>query len=262
MQFSPYVGVYRVNEKITCTAGGYPAPSVSWEPVRSPGASAASSSTGSVLTITDDMVGDNTWRCRAENAIGSTERLHSFTVNGTWQILIQFRRSDKRWSEVWLGFRFGDEPRDSQRSGLDSGLGMKTKYGRRSGLDSGLGIKPKDGQRSGLDSGLGIKPKDGQRSGFDSGFGLTPKDGQRSGLDFKFGDEIQRWSEIWFRFWFWADTHRWVRDLAWISGLAHSSRCDWVDQVNDLLRCFVTPAIPNHPGVTGSTRLRIYYVVL
>jgi len=78
--FSPFVGVYRVNEEITCTALGYPEPSIYWESVVSNATRTVV--TGPLLRITEDMVGDNSWQCRAVNVIGSTERLHRFRVLG------------------------------------------------------------------------------------------------------------------------------------------------------------------------------------
>ena len=80
IRFSPLVGVFRVNEEVVCTAEGYPAPSVHWERVGSNGSRTAT--TGPVLRITEDMVGLNSWRCRAVNIIGSTDRVHYFTVRG------------------------------------------------------------------------------------------------------------------------------------------------------------------------------------
>jgi len=82
IRFSSNYNVYRVREEITCTAQGYPAPRVHWEQVRSNGAGVESSVRGPVLRITDDMVGNNTWRCRAVNTIGSAERMIAFLVVG------------------------------------------------------------------------------------------------------------------------------------------------------------------------------------
>ena len=79
----PAVGVYRVGDEITCKASGYPAPSIHWQQVRSDGSDAGSSFTGSVLRIYNSMLGDNTWRCRAVNVLGSAEQVISYVVIGT-----------------------------------------------------------------------------------------------------------------------------------------------------------------------------------
>jgi len=81
VRFSPDVGVFRVNEMITCSARGYPTPLAHWQRVRDDGGPAPWS-TGPVLSITVGMVGDNTWRCRATNIGGSDERIISFLVVG------------------------------------------------------------------------------------------------------------------------------------------------------------------------------------
>jgi len=84
VRFEPAaVGVYRVGDTITCKASGYPAPSIHWQQVGSAGSDAGSSYTGSALAITESMMGDNMWRCRAVNVIGTAERLVSFNVIGT-----------------------------------------------------------------------------------------------------------------------------------------------------------------------------------
>jgi len=102
VQFSPYLGVYRVNDKIRCTAQGYPAPTVYWYQVVSAGASGVPRSDGPVLRITDEMVGDNTWRCRAGNRYGYTERNLRFRVSGMYHVV----RCLVHYGGVELGMRW------------------------------------------------------------------------------------------------------------------------------------------------------------
>ena len=80
IHFSPFVGIYRVNEEIACAAQGYPLPSIHWVVVSSN--SSRQRTGGPVLRITADMVGNNRWHCLAVNSMGSAQRLHAFRVVG------------------------------------------------------------------------------------------------------------------------------------------------------------------------------------
>jgi len=77
IELSPYVGVYRVDETITCTARGYPEPSVHWQSADDPASIVVD---GPVLRLTDSMIGRNNWICLATNGIGSIRRPHAFRV--------------------------------------------------------------------------------------------------------------------------------------------------------------------------------------
>jgi len=71
-----------VNEQITCSAQGYPTPTIRWQQVGHTGARPVPLTTGPVLRVSYEMVGDNTWKCTAVNDVGSTERFISFRVIG------------------------------------------------------------------------------------------------------------------------------------------------------------------------------------
>lgn len=84
MRVSPFLGVYRVGDSITCHTSGYPPPVMSWQKVGHSGAVPGSSTIrGPVLRMTEELVGDNTWRCRAVNRLGFDELTVSFTVRAS-----------------------------------------------------------------------------------------------------------------------------------------------------------------------------------
>ena len=112
VRFSPDVGVYRVNERITCTARGYPTPSTRWQQVRRDG-SVSSWVAGPLLTITDDMVGNNTWRCQATNMLGSADRTISFLVVGLCHVLYSVDLPSVLWRCCWSGNWRGTWPVDT-----------------------------------------------------------------------------------------------------------------------------------------------------
>ena len=84
----PHAGELRVNDEIGCTARGYPAPAIRWVRVRGSGTHRVV--VGVTLRISEDMMGDNSWRCRAVNVVGSAERLIHFTVIGRFLILMYY----------------------------------------------------------------------------------------------------------------------------------------------------------------------------
>jgi hypothetical protein len=72
-----------IGNKITCTANGYPTPTVSWIPLTGTGLSQQIGPTGqgfAVLTVGNPEVQSQQWRCLAKNSIGNTTSDISFIV--------------------------------------------------------------------------------------------------------------------------------------------------------------------------------------
>ena len=67
--------VYYVGETVNCTADAYPLPSFVWTPIM---AQVGREVQGSVLTITEAMIGDNKWTCSVTNTI--TKQAVTITV--------------------------------------------------------------------------------------------------------------------------------------------------------------------------------------
>jgi len=85
---TPMKQQYVLNDVITCSAKGFPEPSIQWIRRReSPGNPDDSSVLSrSNLTVTEDMIGaTNSWTCTAENELNTDEPLSvtiEFTVIG------------------------------------------------------------------------------------------------------------------------------------------------------------------------------------
>ncbi|KAI0231896.1 hypothetical protein LSAT2_017753 [Lamellibrachia satsuma] len=61
-KYVPNKKVFYLGETVNCTADGYPLPRFTWLPLRSRGGREVRSS---VLKITENMIGDNEWKCTA-----------------------------------------------------------------------------------------------------------------------------------------------------------------------------------------------------
>lgn len=62
VKYVPNKKVFKVGDTVNCTADGYPLPRFTWLAVRSPGGREVRSG---VLKITENMIGDNEWKCTA-----------------------------------------------------------------------------------------------------------------------------------------------------------------------------------------------------
>ena len=62
VKYVPNKKVFKVGDTVNCTADGYPLPRFTWLAVRSPGGREVRSN---VLKITENMIGDNEWKCTA-----------------------------------------------------------------------------------------------------------------------------------------------------------------------------------------------------
>ena len=72
-----------VGETLNCTADCYPPPIFTWHPLVSPG---GRTTQGSVLPITEKMIGDNKWECRV---VDHTAIVKNITVEfnvGEWNM--------------------------------------------------------------------------------------------------------------------------------------------------------------------------------